>query len=102
MKRALDSPLYSLLARFVAIQTVSGSVEHLEECWRGAQFLKQCMLELGVETNLVSCGEHKSPLILGRLDTSPAHRTLVVYGHYDVQPATEVRGSMSLLCRWPA
>ena len=97
---------------------MSGSSAHFEDCWKGANFLKDCLVELGVHTQLVSrisetseveiealpchataqvaCGEQTSPLVLGRLGTNPAKSTIVVYGHYDVQPATAV-GALSLL-----
>lgn len=52
--------------------------------------------DLGVTTQLVDLGEHKMdgqtyplpPAILGRLGNDPKKKTVLIYGHYDVQPVS--------------
>jgi len=52
--------------------------------------------QLGVETKLVDLGTHEMqgqtlqlpPAIIGRLGSDPAKKTVLVYGHYDVQPVS--------------
>jgi Cys-Gly metallodipeptidase DUG1 len=52
--------------------------------------------ELGVETKLVDLGTHEMqgqtlqlpPAIIGRLGNDPAKKTVLIYGHYDVQPVS--------------
>ncbi|KAG1795949.1 uncharacterized protein HD556DRAFT_1361808 [Suillus plorans] len=51
--------------------------------------------ELGIETMLVDLGTHEmqgqtlqlAAAIIGRLGSDPAKKTVLMYGHYDVQPA---------------
>jgi len=51
---------------------------------------------LGVETKLVDLGKHVMdgqelqlpPAILGRIGNDPKKKTVLVYGHYDVQPVS--------------
>lgn len=67
-------------------------------CW-----LKKQLEDLGVSTQCVDLGPQDGqgngdeplglpPLILGRVGEDPAKKTVLVYGHYDVQP---VRPSVS-------
>jgi hypothetical protein len=59
--------------------------------WLNAQ-----LNQLGVETKLVDLGTHEMqgqtlqlpPAIMGRLGSDPAKKTVLVYGHYDVQPVS--------------
>lgn len=52
--------------------------------------------ELGVETKLIDLGTHEMqgqtlqlpPAIIGRLGSDPAKKTVLIYGHYDVQPVS--------------
>lgn len=59
--------------------------------WLNAQ-----LNQLGVETKLIDLGTHEMqgqtlqlpPAIMGRLGNDPAKKTVLVYGHYDVQPVS--------------
>ena len=59
-----------------------------------ADFLNGHLDNAGVETKLVFLGKHHigdeelplPPAILGRIGTDPDKKTVLVYGHYDVQP----------------
>ncbi|KAJ3017448.1 hypothetical protein NUW54_g578 [Trametes sanguinea] len=56
---------------------------------------------LGVTTKLADVGKHSvadglelplPPIILGRIGDDPQKKTVLVYGHYDVQPAEKSDG----------
>lgn len=49
----LDIMLYAL-KKWILLRTVSGKPKYLEECFRGAKFLKNVFIQLGAESELVS------------------------------------------------
>lgn len=59
-----------------------------------ADFLNGYLRAVGVETKLVDLGTHTMdgqvlqlpPAILGRFGNDPNKKTVLVYGHFDVQP----------------
>lgn len=61
-----------------------------------ASFLDEQLKSYGVETKLVDLGEHDfegqplklPPAILGRIGTDPRKKTVLIYGHFDVQPVS--------------
>lgn len=62
-----------------------------------AHWLDAQLKSLGVETKLVDLGRHEMngedlplpPAILGRIGNDPAKKTVLIYGHFDVQPVSE-------------
>jgi acetylornithine deacetylase/succinyl-diaminopimelate desuccinylase-like protein len=69
------------LARLAAIPSVSATGEGIEEC---ADALAQLMRSLGIRTELLDPGGG-APLVWGTIGEGAPR--VVVYGHYDVQPA---------------
>lgn len=59
-------------------------------------FLNEQLKSYGVETKLVELGEHEiegktlklPPAILGKIGSDPKKKTILLYGHYDVQPVS--------------
>lgn len=47
-----DTLLY-VLDKWIAMRTVSGALKHMEECRRGARFLKNILQQLGAESRMV-------------------------------------------------
>ncbi|RCH87437.1 hypothetical protein CU098_007221, partial [Rhizopus stolonifer] len=84
-----DTMLY-VLEKWVAMRTVSGSHEYMEECRRGARFLKNILQQLGAHSRMIPgvCG--RNPLVYGkftgkkRSSTKKEIPTVLIYGHYDV------------------
>jgi acetylornithine deacetylase/succinyl-diaminopimelate desuccinylase-like protein len=71
---------YSFL-RFPSVSTDPQYAEGLGAC---AQWLVQKLTSIGLETQLVPTRGH--PIVWARNKHPPGRRTVLIYGHYDVQP----------------
>ena len=71
---------YSFL-RFPSVSTDDQYKQKLEEC---AQWLVEKLTSIGLETKLVPTRGH--PIVWARNKHQPERRTVLIYGHYDVQP----------------
>jgi acetylornithine deacetylase/succinyl-diaminopimelate desuccinylase-like protein len=71
---------YSFL-RFPSVSTDDQYKEKLEDC---ARWLVNKLTSIGLETQLVPTRGH--PIIWARNKHQPGRRTVLIYGHYDVQP----------------
>lgn len=87
-----DVMLYAL-AKLVAIPSVSDNA-HREDCRQSAHLLRRLLTQMGAQASLLPTIEGKNPLVMAKFRgqaASPLTRKRVLsYGHYDVQPATEV------------
>lgn len=73
------------LSEFVKIPSVSAKREHKADCERAAGFLAAEFERLGFETRV--CPTAGNPVVLAKRKAGAEGRpTLLVYGHYDVQP----------------
>jgi glutamine amidotransferase len=81
----LELELERALRRFIRIRSVSADPALAEDCFRGAKFLARILESLGAEVKLARPVEGKNPVVLARLGTDPAKKTVTMYGHYDVQ-----------------
>ena len=74
--------LFSLLR----IPSVSAKPEHNGDMLRCAERLKALLLEAGAD----ECGVFETkgnPVVFGKKILDPSYKTILIYGHYDVQPA---------------
>jgi acetylornithine deacetylase/succinyl-diaminopimelate desuccinylase-like protein len=71
---------YSFL-RFPSISTDDQYAERLVEC---AHWLVKKITSVGLETQLIATRGH--PIVWARNKHQPGRRTVLIYGHYDVQP----------------
>ena len=73
------------LFEFLRIPSVSARSEHRDDTRRAAAWLQDRMRDIGLETSLHDTDGH--PIVLGEWrgngEDAP---TLLIYGHYDVQP----------------
>ncbi|KAI9031822.1 WD40-repeat-containing domain protein [Phycomyces nitens] len=89
-----DTFLY-VLEKWVAMRTVGGNPKYMEECRRGARFLKNVLQQLGAVSRMIpgECG--RNPLVYGKFtgksSSDPAKKTptVLIYGHYDVISAED-------------
>lgn len=87
--------------------SISGDASHRSDVVKMAKFLDDHLKAVGVETQLINLGKHVMngqeldlpPAILGRIGTDPRKKTVLIYGHFDVQPVSLLgfTSSMSLV-----
>jgi acetylornithine deacetylase/succinyl-diaminopimelate desuccinylase-like protein len=74
------------LMDFLRIPSVSTSRKYAEDVRKAAEFTKQKLLEAGADqARLIETKGH--PLVYGKKMVDQRLPTVLVYGHYDVQPA---------------
>lgn len=72
-------------ADFLRIPSVSAVPEHAADCRKAAEWLAGELRRIGAQRVEVSeTGGH--PIVVGERMEDPALPTIVIYGHYDVQP----------------
>lgn len=69
---------------FLRIPSVSARSEHKQDTRRCAEWLMQKMKEAGLEVSLHETKGH--PIVLGEWRGAAGAPTVLIYGHYDVQP----------------
>ncbi|MDX2473269.1 MAG: dipeptidase [Candidatus Krumholzibacteria bacterium] len=72
------------LCDFLRIPSISSVSEHNEDTKRAAAFVADELRELGLAVEVHDLGGH--PLIFAVTEIRPDRKTLLFYGHYDVQP----------------
>jgi acetylornithine deacetylase/succinyl-diaminopimelate desuccinylase-like protein len=80
MRQNYLEEFYSFL-RFPSVSTDDQYSEKLKEC---AHWLVKKLTSIGLETQLVPTRGH--PIVWARNKHQPGRRTVLIYGHYDVQP----------------
>ncbi|GAA5885989.1 hypothetical protein JCM6882_004224 [Rhodosporidiobolus microsporus] len=83
------------LKEAVEIPSVSGDASYREHVHRMGAWLQKELEKLGAEIRSVPLGKHVldgqevelPPVLLGGIGNDPAKKTILIYGHYDVQPA---------------
>lgn len=84
----MDKDFLTELAAYVAIPSISADSEYTKECLNAAQWLSAKLRRMGFKSRLVSTGVGGKPLVMAtRKSAAKKAPHLVVYGHYDVQPA---------------
>jgi len=74
------------LLELLRIPSVSARSEHKADMLQCAEAVKTRLLEAGVATaNVIDTPGH--PIVYAEIITDPTKPTVLVYGHYDVQPA---------------
>ena len=76
------SELFTLLR----IPSVSAKAEHKADMYFCAETLADLLLEAGADEAGV-CETAGHPVVFGQKTLDPSQKTVLVYGHYDVQPA---------------
>jgi acetylornithine deacetylase/succinyl-diaminopimelate desuccinylase-like protein len=73
------------LFEFLRIPSVSARSEHNVDTARAAEWLSAAMTKIGLKSTIHPTAGH--PIVVGEWRGAPGAPTLLVYGHYDVQPA---------------
>ena len=72
------------LCDFLRIPSISSQSEYAQDTKRAAAFVADELKELGLEVETIDLGGH--PLVYAQTEIRPDRKTLLFYGHYDVQP----------------
>ncbi len=70
---------------FLKIPSVSTAQEHNQDIKKAADFLIKKLEQLGFNTELIETPQH--PAVYASLELDKELPTVLIYGHYDVQPA---------------
>ncbi|MDP8245992.1 MAG: dipeptidase [Candidatus Hinthialibacter antarcticus] len=76
------------LVEWVKIPSVSAQSARKADCGRAAQYVESQLNSIGFETRL--CPTAGNPVVLGKHHKAPGKPTVLIYGHYDVQPEDPV------------
>ncbi|CAJ0955267.1 unnamed protein product, partial [Mesorhabditis belari] len=90
-----------VLEEAVAIVSISAEPEHRDDCVKMSHWAKAKLESIGATAELVDAGiQHLHdgtqlplpPIVFAQLGKDPKKKTLLVYGHLDVQPAKKEDG----------
>ncbi len=73
------------LKELLRIPSVSAQPDHDEDTRRAALFVRDDLRASGIAAELIETKRH--PIVYGEKLDSPGRPTILIYGHYDVQPA---------------
>ncbi len=74
-----------LLAEFIPFKTIS-TLDSTKEVEKAVKWLESLFSQSGFETKIVRGFDN--PVIISSKDINPDYPTVLIYGHYDVQPAS--------------
>ncbi|MBE3582564.1 MAG: dipeptidase [Limnochordaceae bacterium] len=84
-----DSEIFAGLGRFLRLPSISTLPEHAQDVQATARFLAEELQRLGVpRVELIPTAGH--PLVYGEWTGVSGRPTVLIYGHYDVQPVDPV------------
>jgi len=83
--RKNDSRIHDELFEFLRIPSVSAKSEHNADTKRAAEWVKTSLDKIGVPATIYPTEGH--PIVVGEWRKAPGAPTVLIYGHYDVQPA---------------
>src|SRR5579884_307158 len=73
------------LKDFLRIPSISTDPEHKSDVRRAAEFARSLLIKAGMQNAHLIEGEG-NPLVYAEWTGAPGKPTLILYGHYDVQP----------------
>ena len=80
-----DGRIRDELFDFLRIPSVSAKSEHNADTRRAADWVKASLDRIGVPAKIYPTAGH--PVVVGEWRGAPGAPTVLIYGHYDVQPA---------------
>ncbi|MDR2668208.1 MAG: M20/M25/M40 family metallo-hydrolase [Puniceicoccales bacterium] len=82
----MDRSQWQILKSLIAIESVSANASAAKALVSAATLLGDALSSMGYETDCVE-GYGPAPVVWARRGPSDAKTSLIIYGHYDVQPA---------------
>jgi acetylornithine deacetylase/succinyl-diaminopimelate desuccinylase-like protein len=80
-----DPRIHNELFEFLRIPSVSAKSDHNADTRRAAEWVKASLDKIGVAAKIYPTAGH--PVVVGEWRNAPGAPTVLIYGHYDVQPA---------------
>ena len=80
-----DSRIRDELFEFLRIPSVSAKSDHNADTKKAAEWVKASLDRIGVKAKIYQTPGH--PVVVGEWRNAPGAPTVLIYGHYDVQPA---------------
>jgi acetylornithine deacetylase/succinyl-diaminopimelate desuccinylase-like protein len=80
-----DARIRNELFDFLRIPSVSAKSEHNGDTKRAAEWVKASLDKIGIPAKIYPTAGH--PVVVGEWRKAPGAPTVLIYGHYDVQPA---------------
>ncbi len=84
----MTDPRIADLVEFLRFPSISTQSEHAPDMAACADWLVKKFISLGLSAEALPTGGH--PAVIARTPHDPARRTVLIYGHYDVQPPDPV------------
>jgi acetylornithine deacetylase/succinyl-diaminopimelate desuccinylase-like protein len=79
-----DPRIHNELFEFLRIPSVSAKSDHNADTKRAAEWVKASLDKIGVPAKVYPTPGH--PVVVGEWRNAPGAPTVLIYGHYDVQP----------------
>jgi acetylornithine deacetylase/succinyl-diaminopimelate desuccinylase-like protein len=79
-----DKRIHDELFDFLRIPSVSAKAEHNGDTKRAAEWVKASLDKIGIPAKIYPTAGH--PVVVGEWRNAPDAPTVLIYGHYDVQP----------------
>src|SRR3954469_10917575 len=79
-----DERIHEELFDFLRIPSVSAKSDHNADTKRAAEWVKASLDGIGVPAKIYPTAGH--PIVVGEWRKAPGSPTVLIYGHYDVQP----------------
>lgn len=89
----MTSTYLTLLKEFLAFPSISTDPQYQEAMLSTAQWLQQTFQSHNFNSQIVT--GYSNPIVLSTYITDPTYPTCLIYGHYDVQPASQDEGWQS-------
>jgi acetylornithine deacetylase/succinyl-diaminopimelate desuccinylase-like protein len=80
-----DARIHEELFDFLRIPSVSAKAEHNGDTKRAAEWVKASLDKIGIPAKIYPTAGH--PVVVGEWRKAAGAPTVLIYGHYDVQPA---------------
>ncbi len=80
-----------LLSEYISFQSISTDNTFKNEMYQTAEWLSKTLQDYGFTTELWT-GRECNPIVYAKYTHDPKAETILIYGHYDVQPADKADG----------
>ncbi len=92
--KKLQKEYLGMLEEFIAFKTVSTDSSFQADINKAVAWLTNLFKKNGFKVRQIK-GKNHNPIIIAKYEADPKLRTILVYGHYDVQPADKSDGWIS-------